>query len=391
MPRDDDTIEEQTLSFQQPDGMLSAAVSDDPVHLLLLLDDNAPPRRFPLHSLPAVIGRNPPADLILEGTTVSRRHCRLDGRDGTLVLTDLDSTNGTFVNGARLTEPVALEDGAAIGVGAYRLRYHRRNQDETADADAMEQEWREAGQYVASILPKPITRGPVRANWFYQPSTRIGGDAFGYQMLDRRRFSLFLLDVSGHGTGAAMHAMTVAQVLRERVLPEVDFADPAAVISGLNARFQMDRNNDLFFTIWYGVYDIVDRVLTFSAGGHHAAYLLPADAASWPPLPLETQNPIVGMLPNPAIVAADVEVPAGATLHLFSDGVFEVVERGGRQLGLDDILPMLPDVAGANAAGADARGSDAGGEPRRLYDRIRAIARPGQLDDDFSALVFRFT
>jgi Stage II sporulation protein E (SpoIIE)/FHA domain len=373
------------------------------VHLLLLLDDNAPPKRFPLHSLPVIIGRNPPADLILDGTTVSRRHCRLELLNGQLRLIDLASTNGTFVNGTRLTGPSPLEDGATIGVGAYRLRYHRRNQDETADADAMEQELREAGKYVASILPQPIVQGPVRANWFYQPSTRIGGDAFGYQMLDQRHFSLFLLDVSGHGTGAAMHAMTVAQVLRERVLPEVDFLDPAAVISGLNARFQMHRNNDLFFTIWYGVYDIVDRVLLFAAAGHHAAYLLPADNAAWPPLPLLTKNPIVGMLPDPEIAAAEVEVPAGSTLHLFSDGVFEVIDRDGRQLELDDILPMLPEVAGMVAGVAASeeanRSGDSGrtmvaraavDDPRRLYNRIRAIARPGQLDDDFSALVFRF-
>lgn len=380
MPPDDDTLEEQTLSFQQPEGAPPESAAADPVHLLLLLDDNAPPKRFPLHSLPVIIGRNPPADLLLDGTTVSRRHCRLELLDGTLRLSDLASTNGTFVDGVRLAEPATLQDGATIGVGAYRLRYHRRNQDETADADAMDREWRDAGQYVASILPKPIDHGPVRAAWFYQPSTRIGGDAFGYQMLDDRHFSLFLLDVSGHGTGAAMHAMTVAQVLRERVLPDVDFRDPAAVISGLNARFQMHKNNDLFFTIWYGVYDIVDRVLIFAAGGHHAAYLLPADSTAWGPLPLETQNPIVGMLPDPEIVAAEVEVPAGGAMHLFSDGVFEITDRSGRQLGLEDIVPMLS--ATASPEGAD--------DPRRLYDRIRAIARPGQLDDDFSALVFRF-
>jgi serine phosphatase RsbU (regulator of sigma subunit) len=376
---DDDTLGEQTLQFQQPEGAPPETGSHDPVHLLLLLDDNAPPKRFPLHSLPVIIGRNPPADLVLDSPAVSRRHCRLDLLDGQLSVRDLASTNGTFVNGRRLEQATTLDDGATISVGAYRLRYHRRNQDETADADAMEQEWRDAGEYVASILPRPINEGPVRANWFYQPSTRIGGDAFGYQMLDERHFSLFLLDVSGHGTGAAMHAMTVAQVLRERVLPEVDFRDPAAVIAGLNARFQMDRNNDLFFTIWYGVYDIVDRLLLFAAGGHHAAYLLPADNASWAPLPLVTQNPIVGMLPDPEIAAAEVEIPAGSALHLFSDGVFEVTDRAGRQLGLEDLLPMLPEATTT---------SD---EPRRLYDRIRAIARPGQLDDDFSALVFRFT
>jgi serine phosphatase RsbU (regulator of sigma subunit) len=352
-----------------------------------LLDDNAPPKRFPLYSLPVTIGRAPPADVVLDSPTVSRRHCRLDLLDGRLWLTDLASTNGTFVDGARITAPIAPEDGANIGVGAYRLRYHRRYLDESADADAMEQELLEAGEYVASILPKPIAEGPVHANWFYRPSTRIGGDAFGYQMQDQRHFSLFLLDVSGHGAGAAMHAMTVAQVLRERVLPDVDFLDPAAVIAGLNARFQMHRNNDLFFTIWYGVYDIVDRVLAFAAGGHHPAYLLPADNEAWAPLPLLTRNPIVGMLPDPRIAAAEVEIPPGSTLHLFSDGVFEIVARDGRQLELDDIPRMLPAVTNPPLDGA----AGMAGDPRRLYDRIRAIARPGQLDDDFSALVFRFT
>ena len=381
MPPDDDTREERTLTYQQPDGAGSETGPGESVHLLLLLDDNAPPRRYPLHFLPVVIGRTQPADLILEGNTVSRRHCRLELLDGKLWLHDLGSTNGTYVNGARLTEAKALDDGATISVGAYRLRYHRRNQDETADADAIEQELREAGAYIASILPKPINHGPVRANWFYRPSTRIGGDAFGYQMLDGRRFSLYLLDVSGHGTGAALHAMAVAQVLRERVLPDVDFHDPAAVIAGLNARFQMHRNNDLFFTIWYGVYDIAQRRLIFSSAGHHPAYLLAADNISCPPLPLVTENPIAGMLPDPEIVAAEVAIPAGCTLHLFSDGVFEVVDRDGRQLGLDDILPLLPSTTGE---------ADAGDDPGRLYERIRAIARPGQLDDDFSALVFRF-
>ena len=146
-------------------------------------------------------------------------------------------------------------------------------------------------------------------------------------------------------------------------------------------------------------------MLIFAAAGHHAAYLLPADNAAWAPLPLLTKNPVVGMLPDPLIAAAEVEVPAGGTLHLFSDGVFEIIDRQGRQLGLEDIVAMLPVVASNEAAGDPKGGDPKGGDPkggdpkggdpgrddtRRLYDRVRAIARPGQLDDDFSALVFRF-
>jgi len=381
MPTDDDTLDAHTVSFIPPEGWRPNAPPVEPVHLLLLLDDNAPPKRFPLHALPSVIGRTAPAEILLDGGTVSRRHCRLEARDGQLIVSDMGSTNGTFVDGERLTGPVTVRDGASITIGAYRFRYHRREQDETADADAMERELHEATQYVASILPGPIHQGPVRAAWFYRPSTRIGGDAFGYQMLDDRYFSLFLLDVSGHGTAAAMHAMSVAQVLRERVLPDVDFRDPGAVLAGLNARFPMERNNDLFFTIWYGVYDCAGRVLTFAAGGHHAAYLLPADNKAWGPLPLDVRNPIVGMMTGIPFHSAEVEVPGGSTLHLFSDGVFEIIGRDGRQFGIDDILPMLA---------ASASGPSGPDEPERLYDRIRALARPGQLDDDFSVLVFRF-
>ena len=164
MPATYDT--QQTQTFRSPEQARSGYGSDQPVHVLLLLDDNARPRRIPLHSLPVMIGRNPPADLILEGPTVSRRHCRLDLLDGRLQLADLASTNGTFVNGEPITRPVLLEDGAILGIGVYRLRYHRRAQDETAEADAMEQEWREATQYVASILPQPIEQGPVLSQRF---------------------------------------------------------------------------------------------------------------------------------------------------------------------------------------------------------------------------------
>ena len=376
MPPNRETLEDSTITFHGHGGLEAEAAPVDAVHILLLLSDNAPPKRMPLHSLPVVIGRAAPADLILEGNTVSRRHCKLEAEDGRVTLEDLGSTNGTYVNAARLNRPAVLEDGALIGIGAYRLRYHRRAQDETADADALDREWEEANSYIASILPKPMHQGPVRADWFYLPSTRVGGDAFGYQMIDRDHFAVFLLDVSGHGTGAAMHAMSIAHVMRERALPGVDFLRPAAVIAGLNAMFQMERYNHLFFTIWYGVYDSADRVLAYAAGGHHAAYLLAAEAPAGAASPLTTLNPIVGMLPDPLIAAAEVDVPVDATLHLFSDGVFEVVDRDGLQLGLDDILPMLPDAASSG--------------PRLLYDRIRARARPGPLDDDFSALVLRF-
>ena len=62
------------------------------------------------------IGRAPAADFIVEAAMVSRLHCRLTAGSSELEVVDLDSTNGTFVNGIRVTQAI-LKNGDQLGVG----------------------------------------------------------------------------------------------------------------------------------------------------------------------------------------------------------------------------------------------------------------------------------
>ncbi len=368
MAEPDDDFAERTITIRAPAGARPELLA----HMLLVVPEDAPPRRVPLHTTPLTIGRVPPADLVLEGGTVSRRHCRLERQDDRIVLTDLASTNGTFVNGVRIAAPTLLDDGAHIAVGVYTIVYRRCSQHELLEWEAQDRELREASDYVLSILPQPLVAGPVQADWFYQPSARLGGDAFGYQMLDSRCFAAFLLDVAGHGAGAALHAVTVANVLRQRMLPGVEFRDPGAVIRGLNRTFAMERYNNQFFTMWYGVYDMAERELRYATAGQHPAFLLPPGTAQ--PMPLGTNNPSIGIAADREMATARTTLPPGSRLFLFSDGVFEIVDRDGRQWELGQVLSLLPRLSG----------------PRQLYDAVRAAARPGPLDDDFSALMLSF-
>lgn len=68
-----------------------------------------------------VIGRGGDADIILDDTGVSRHHLELRAEPGSLVATDLGSTNGTFVDGERIRTPVALHDRSSVKIGRTRL------------------------------------------------------------------------------------------------------------------------------------------------------------------------------------------------------------------------------------------------------------------------------
>lgn len=67
-----------------------------------------------------LIGRNPNCDIVLSGPAVSRQHARLIFRDGGWILQDLDSTNGTLVNGA-LVRQCTLEPGDRVVIGDKQL------------------------------------------------------------------------------------------------------------------------------------------------------------------------------------------------------------------------------------------------------------------------------
>src|SRR3954463_14903401 len=76
------------------------------------------------------IGRAPRADLILDAALVSRLHCRLEAGEAAMVVVDLESTNGTFVNDARV-ERGTVARGDRLRVGRVELTVER-----AADANA---------------------------------------------------------------------------------------------------------------------------------------------------------------------------------------------------------------------------------------------------------------
>jgi len=73
--------------------------------------------------LPFVIGRSADTDLLILDPEVSRRHAILEAENGAVFLTDLQSRNGTYLNGRRIRESIEVRPGDHVDVGTARILF----------------------------------------------------------------------------------------------------------------------------------------------------------------------------------------------------------------------------------------------------------------------------
>jgi sigma-B regulation protein RsbU (phosphoserine phosphatase) len=234
----------------------------------------------------------------------------------------------------------------------------------------LSEELTEATNYVFSILPPPRDAGP-RTRWLLVPSTELGGDSFGYHEIDADHLAVYLLDVCGHGVGAALLSVTAINVLRSAALPNTDFRDPGAVLSALNEAFPMEKQNNMYFTIWYGVHKRSTGELRYASAGHPPSVLCKSGGEV---LTLSTPGIAIGMMPDMVYRTKLGEIAAGDRLHLVSDGTFEVETAPGEMLAFADFVEKL----------------SASEEPEGVLDWVRGLNGPGPLPDDFSLLTIDF-
>jgi sigma-B regulation protein RsbU (phosphoserine phosphatase) len=266
-----------------------------------------------------------------------------------------------------------------------RVRYHskgyvaqlERNEAYRKLAESERQlaeEVAQAANYVRSLLPAPLTDGPARVDWRFTPSTQLGGDSFGYHWLDDDHFAVYLLDVSGHGVGASLLSVSAMSVLNARTLPGTDFRDPGQVLANLNNAFPMEKHNNKYFTIWYGVYRKRERKLAYAGGGHPSPLLLSGGSVQ----ELKSQGPVIGMLEGMPFDTDVVDLGAASHLYLFSDGVFEVERPDGTMWKYDEFAPYLAGLS------VDAKPLD------QLLAHARQMHGSDTLADDFSIVQVGF-
>lgn len=221
------------------------------------------------------------------------------------------------------------------------LRLHQLSHDLQEQKQRLESELAEAAEYVRSILPSPLKQ-PVQIDARFIPSRQLGGDCFDYYWLDDDCLALYVLDVSGHGLGAALPSVSVLNLLRSQSFQGINYYRPHEVLSALNDAFQMSQQNDKYFTIWYGVYNCRTRQLVYASAGHPPAVLLsPTSATTTEAKKLRTDGLPIGIFPDSDFVDASCDIATNSTLYIFSDGIYEVSQADGSIWGLNAFINLL--------------------------------------------------
>lgn len=235
-------------------------------------------------------------------------------------------------------------------------------------------ELNEAAQYVRSLLPEPI-KNHIVVDWRYIPSSLLGGDAFDYQWVDEDNFVMYILDVCGHGIGAALLSITVMHSLRSKNI-SVDYLDPAKVLTALNREFPMEKYNNMFFTMWYGVYNKRTRTVRYATAGHPPAILLSGpDLKKLKTLKLKAEGLVIGVEKKTLYQNEVVRLEAFNKLYIFSDGIYELIKGDGTIFKLEEFIGLLQQSNEKNEDGLS-----------KILRYVRSVNKGDAFNDDVSIL-----
>jgi hypothetical protein len=98
----------------------------DQFHCLEIAEEDGEGQRFVVGPVGLKIGRSAPADIVLADPRVSRSHCLVELAGEELKITDLNSTNGTFVDGERVDGVAMLAVGSLLRVGNICFKHEIR-------------------------------------------------------------------------------------------------------------------------------------------------------------------------------------------------------------------------------------------------------------------------
>ncbi len=248
-------------------------------------------------------------------------------------------------------DPVLLKARVSACLEKKRLR-----DQTTALLERMEAELHAARELQASMVPTrfapPGPDNPLEVAGLLRPARELGGDLYDFFRLGDGTYALVVGDVSDKGVPAALFMArtlgTVRLIASTAGSAPGRPADPAALLTDMNAELCRSNDASMFVTLFLAVIDPAKRTLRYASAGHDDPYFLAgtgglARATAARGLPL-------GVRADSRYAAQVLEFAPGDTLFFYTDGVTEATNATDEQYAERRLEAVLAGLAGKSAA-----------------------------------------
>lgn len=227
---------------------------------------------------------------------------------------------------------VALLGGSLAEADRQRRLLRGALEQQKLAAAVMEGELAAAFRIQMGILPKPADLAPdPRFNLEAQlvPAKHVGGDLYDFFKIDEDHLFIAIGDVSGKGVPASLFMAVGKALCKSCALREE--LDIGAIIQRANAEISRDNTEMLFITLFAGVLDLRNGLLSFCNAGHDPPFLA---RPGQPPRQMQSVGgPPLCVMDDFPYMSEEFQLAPGEILCLVTDGVTEAMNAAGELMG----------------------------------------------------------
>lgn len=240
------------------------------------------------------------------------------------------------------SSPVIDEDGeVAAAVEVFRdisSEIHIRRELFNANK-AMSDDIKFARSIQRQLLPEKGRVGDLEIDYYYKPSEQLSGDLFDIIRIDQDKVGIYICDVVGKGVGASILTMFIKQTM-QAIISELGGANPSTTLYELRARFgEMKLEENLYFTMMYGVYSKKDRTFSYSNAGHNCSPILKLED-NYKVLEI-TGVPICDIFKEMTYKEDVVRLEKGDQLIFYTDGFTESMSYEREEFGHERFVEAI--------------------------------------------------
>ena len=211
----------------------------------------------------------------------------------------------------------------------------------TAEKERIGTELNLASQIQEGMLPSIFPPFPGRSEFDIfagmQTAKEVGGDFYDFFLIDDDHLALVMADVSGKGVPAALFMMASKILLNNVSLMSI--SSPAVILEKVNHHICMNNRAELFVTTWLGILEISSGRLRAANAGHEYPAICRAGGRF--ELYKDKHGFVLGGMDGMRYKEYELQLRAGDTLFLYTDGVPEAANAQKEQFGTDRMLAAL--------------------------------------------------